>query len=120
MIKLRSRLGGLLTLLQGFTGGRREDIEYRAEVAMQKLQLYKERMVELRELFQNPDATEFCVVTIPTQLAIAESRRLISSLGDQGVAVRNIIVNQVGGLLQLPPGLFFSPAISRLTLPPRY
>lgn len=34
-------------------------------------------------------------MTIPTQLAIAESKRLLSALDTQGVAVRNIIVNQV-------------------------
>lgn len=51
--------------------------------------------MELRDLFRNQDATEFCVVTIPTQLAIAESKRLLAALGEQGIAVRNIVVNQV-------------------------
>lgn len=51
--------------------------------------------VELRDLFKNQDATEFCIVTIPTQLAIAESKRLLAALKTQGVAVRNIVVNQV-------------------------
>lgn len=53
------------------------------------------RQVELRDLFKNQDATEFCIVTIPTQLAIAESKRLLEALNTQGVAVRNIVVNQV-------------------------
>lgn len=51
--------------------------------------------VELRDLFRNEDATEFCIVTIPTQLAIAESKRLLLALNTQGIAVRNIVVNQV-------------------------
>ncbi|CAN0540554.1 unnamed protein product, partial [Ectocarpus sp. 8 AP-2014] len=51
--------------------------------------------MELRDLFKNQDATEFCIVTIPTQLAIAESKRLLEALNTQGVAVRNIVVNQV-------------------------
>ena len=51
--------------------------------------------MELRDLFKNQDATEFCIVTIPTQLAIAESKRLLAALNTQGVAVRNIVVNQV-------------------------
>lgn len=55
------------------------------------------RQVELRDLFKNQDATEFCIVTIPTQLAIAESKRLLEALNTQGVAVRNIVVNQVRG-----------------------
>jgi arsenite/tail-anchored protein-transporting ATPase len=52
-------------------------------------------MVELRDLFRNPDATEFCIVTIPTQLAIVESGRLLDSLDTQGIAVNNMVVNQV-------------------------
>lgn len=55
--------------------------------------------VELRDLFRNQDATEFCVVTIPTQLAIAESKRLLAALNSQGVAVRNVVVNQVFGAI---------------------
>jgi anion-transporting ArsA/GET3 family ATPase len=55
----------------------------------------QEQMVELRDLFRNPDATEFCIVTIPTQLAIAESGRLLDSLDTQGIAVNNMVVNQV-------------------------
>ncbi|CAN0314600.1 unnamed protein product [Ectocarpus sp. 12 AP-2014] len=51
--------------------------------------------MELRDLFKNQDATEFCIVTIPTQLAIAESKRLLEALNTQGVAVRNIVVNQI-------------------------
>lgn len=51
--------------------------------------------MELRDLFRNQDATEFCIVTIPTQLAIAESKRLLAALNTQGVAVRNMVVNQV-------------------------
>ena len=53
--------------------------------------------MQLRELFTNADATEFCIVTIPTQLAIAESRRLLDSLDTQGISVNNIVVNQASG-----------------------
>jgi anion-transporting ArsA/GET3 family ATPase len=35
------------------------------------------------------------VVTIPTELAMAESERLVAALGEQEIAVRNIVVNQV-------------------------
>jgi anion-transporting ArsA/GET3 family ATPase len=59
-------------------------------------------MVELRDLFRNPDATEFCIVTIPTQLAIAESGRLLDSLDTQGIAVNNMVVNQVRCMLLYP------------------
>lgn len=52
-------------------------------------------MVQLRDLFRNSDATEFCIVTIPTQLAVAETRRLLSSLQKEGIAVRHMVVNKL-------------------------
>eukprot|EP00752_Nemacystus_decipiens_P006686 g6013.t1 len=94
VIQLRGRMGGILSLLNGMFGGGGNIVE-KADLAVEKLQDYKEKMVELRDLFKNQDATEFCIVTIPTQLAIAESKRLLEALNTQGVAVRNIVVNQV-------------------------
>ncbi|CAM9691052.1 unnamed protein product [Scytosiphon promiscuus] len=95
VIQLRGRMGGILNLLNGMFGGGGGGIVEKADVAVEKLQGYKERMVELRDLFKNQDATEFCIVTIPTQLAIAESKRLLEALNTQGIAVRNIVVNQI-------------------------
>lgn len=94
VIKLRGRLGGILSLLSGMMGSGTNVVE-KADQAVEKLQEYKLTMMELRDLFRNQDATEFCIVTIPTQLAIAESKRLLAALGEQGVAVRNVVVNQV-------------------------
>ncbi|CAN0206159.1 unnamed protein product [Ectocarpus sp. 6 AP-2014] len=94
VIQLRGRMGGILNLLTGMFGGGTNVVE-KADMAVEKLQGYKERMMELRDLFKNQDATEFCIVTIPTQLAIAESKRLLEALNTQGVAVRNIVVNQI-------------------------
>eukprot|EP00904_Undaria_pinnatifida_P003458 jgi/Undpi1/13112/HiC_scaffold_8.g02774.m1 len=94
VIQLRGRLGGVLNLLTGMFGAG-GNLAEKADLAVEKLQGYKETMMELRDLFKNQDATEFCIVTIPTQLAIAESKRLLAALNTQGVAVRNIVVNQV-------------------------
>ncbi|CAN0365115.1 unnamed protein product, partial [Ectocarpus sp. 12 AP-2014] len=94
VIQLRGRMGGILNLLTGMFGGGNNVVK-KADMAVEKLQGYKERMMELRDLFKNQDATEFCIVTIPTQLAIAESKRLLEALNTQGVAVRNIVVNQI-------------------------
>ncbi|CAM9595084.1 unnamed protein product, partial [Discosporangium mesarthrocarpum] len=94
VIQLRSRIGGLLNMFKTMMGTGDTLID-KVDTAVEKLQGYKEQIVELQQLFRNHDATEFCIVAIPTQLAIAESKRLLGSLRDQGVAVRNIVVNQV-------------------------
>lgn len=52
-------------------------------------------MVELRDLFKNQDATEFCIVTIATKLAVAESQRLLKALKSEGIAVRHLVVNKL-------------------------
>uniref|UniRef100_A0A7S2V1X9 ArsA/GET3 Anion-transporting ATPase-like domain-containing protein n=1 Tax=Fibrocapsa japonica TaxID=94617 RepID=A0A7S2V1X9_9STRA len=52
-------------------------------------------MFELEELFRDHAQTQFVVVTIPTNLAVAESKRLVSALQQQDVLVEKVIVNQV-------------------------
>eukprot|EP01084_Bolivina_argentea_P232093 391245_1 len=98
LIQLRSKLGGLLSLVQTMAGNRsmgRATISEKAELALQKLSVYKDRMVELKELFRDVETTEFCVVTTPTDLAVLESSRLLSSLSAEGISTRHLIVNQV-------------------------
>ena len=41
--------------------------------------------------------TSFVVVTVPTKLAVDESKRLVTELKGQGIAVDNIVVNQCLG-----------------------
>jgi anion-transporting ArsA/GET3 family ATPase len=50
---------------------------------------------EARQLFRNPASTEFVIVTIPTIMAVSESSRLASSLRQEGVPLRTIVINQV-------------------------
>ncbi|WCJ19305.1 ATPase GET3B [Euphorbia peplus] len=66
--------------------------------ASDKLERLRERMVKVRELFRDTDATEFVIVTIPTVMAISESSRLRASLEKESVPVKRLIVNQM-----LPP-----------------
>ncbi|CAM9243341.1 unnamed protein product, partial [Phaeothamnion confervicola] len=99
VIKLRSRLESLLQLAQTFmgSGGAPGGVSLveRMDQAVAKLGEVRERMVRLRKLFRDGEATEFCVVSIPTALATLESGRLLEALRGQGIAVRNVIVNQV-------------------------
>ncbi len=69
--------------------------------AVAKLEALKARLQEVKDLFRDPKATEFVIVTIPTVLAISESGRLLASLRAENVPVRRLVVNQ---LLRKPPG----------------
>ncbi|KAJ3694956.1 hypothetical protein LUZ60_000333 [Juncus effusus] len=66
--------------------------------ASDKLEKLRERMIQVRELFRDTEATEFIIVTIPTVMAVSESSRLCTSLKKESVPVKRLIVNQV-----LPP-----------------
>ena len=60
-----------------------------------KLLTFQDRMSRLEDLLHDPGRCEFSIVTIPTQLAAAETNRLVSALADDSVSVRRIIINQV-------------------------
>lgn len=70
-----------------------EDIEK----AKMKLLGYQLKMFELDELFSDTENCQFCIVCIPTDLAVKETVRLFKELknGEVKVAVENIFVNQV-------------------------
>lgn len=49
----------------------------------------------VEQLLQDPAAAEFVVVTIPEEMAVAESERLVAALKMFRIPVRNMIVNHV-------------------------
>jgi len=67
------------------------------EEAREALSMFRSRMYDLEDVFADVSNTEFMVVTIPTELAVRESCRLINDLtfSDSPVRVRNVIANQV-------------------------
>jgi len=48
----------------------------------------------MRQRLQDSSKTSFAVVTIPTKLGAAESKRLMAELSSQNVLVTDLIVNQ--------------------------
>ncbi|KAM0925599.1 hypothetical protein ACQ4PT_004095 [Festuca glaucescens] len=58
----------------------------------------RQQIARVRDLVQDPQLTEFLIVTIPTVMAITESSRFHASLKKDGVPATRLIVNQV-----LPP-----------------
>ncbi len=98
LVKLQLRVSKVLSSLSGVFGGGSDGGRERlqaADAAFAKVEKAKEEIVELRNLFRDQDATEFCVVTIATQLAVAESKRLLRALKKEGIAVRHLVVNKL-------------------------
>ncbi|KAK6142003.1 hypothetical protein DH2020_016219 [Rehmannia glutinosa] len=56
-----------------------------------KLEQLRERMAKVRDLFRDPETTEFVIVTIPTVMALSESSRLCASLRKEKVPVQRLI-----------------------------
>ncbi|CAE7895281.1 ARSA1, partial [Symbiodinium microadriaticum] len=53
------------------------------------------RMIELQELFTDPDRSSFSVVTIPTTLALEETKRLLVQLEEQDIRCGLVIANRI-------------------------
>ncbi|XP_056162659.1 ATPase GET3B isoform X1 [Syzygium oleosum] len=94
ILKLKQKISSATSAIKSVFGQE----ENKPQDAANKLELLRERMVKVRELFRDTDSTEFVIVTIPTVMAISESSRLHSSLKKENVPVKRLIVNQI-----LPP-----------------
>ena len=101
LIALRAQLSGLTSTLQALLGS--EQAAQRAQTiddAVDRLEVFRAKMSGLRERLTNSDRTSFVIVTIPTKLGVAETKRLMGELADQGVAVTDVVINQcVGGIV---------------------
>ena len=78
---------------------RGEEMESAAATAKSTLLSFQLSMYDLEDLFADPYSTEFIIVTVPTELAVRESVRLLNDLTfedpDMPIKVRNVIANQV-------------------------
>ena len=101
LIELRMKLSGLASTLQAMFGN--AEAQQRAKTiddAVDKLEEFKSQMTSLKHRLTDAQSTSFVVVTIPTKLGVAESKRLMGELASQGVSVTDIVVNQCVGSLQ--------------------
>lgn len=57
----------------------------------------RKNVIKILTVLKNSEECEFIPVTIPTEMAIAETERLILALRKEGISVRNIVVNRVEG-----------------------
>lgn len=100
LINLRLKLSGIASTLQSFFGSEQAQQQKAAiDNAVERLEKFRRQMARLQTLLRSPDETSFVVVTVPTKLGVAESKRLVQDLGQQGIRVTDIVVNQcVGGM----------------------
>jgi len=103
ILRLRTRIlgatagiSGLIGNLTGRGGDRSADraAQEAAEGALAKLERLQGRMEDAQRMFRDPAATEFVIVSIPSTMSVAESKRLCRSLQREGVPVRRLVVNQ--------------------------
>lgn len=105
LIELRMKLSGLASTLQAMFGN--AEAQQRAKTiddAVGKLEEFKSQMTSLKHRLTDAQSTSFVVVTIPTKLGVAESKRLMGELASQGVSVTDIVVNQCVSSLQKQGG----------------
>lgn len=88
-------------MVKMFIGGssRRDEINAAVETSKSTLLSFQFQMYDLEDLFADAENTEFLIVTVPTELAVRESTRLLNDLTfeapDMPIKVRNVVVNQV-------------------------
>jgi arsenite-transporting ATPase len=96
MLAFRERLSGMvgsLGDLGGLFGG--EDPEAAAEEGADDLRELSAKIERLRDALRNPGRTDFRVVTVPEEMSVVESERLIDRLEGFGVPVGTVVVNRV-------------------------
>jgi len=62
--------------------------------SMDHLEKMKAQIEKGREVLTNPNLTTFTLVTIPQEMAIAESERAVKQIENFGITIKKIIVNQ--------------------------
>lgn len=92
LIKMRRRLGGMLTGFKTLFGGSSGQDE---QEAFEKLEELRDQVEIARVHLANAKETEFVAVTIPTIMAIWETERLIRALFEVAFPISQIFINQV-------------------------
>ncbi|EKX35772.1 hypothetical protein GUITHDRAFT_160183, partial [Guillardia theta CCMP2712] len=94
VLALKRRLDGAINTAKSLFGLKSfDDIEDAARA----IERYREEAEELRKLLTDKDRTQFVGVSIASALSFAESERLVQGLKERGVAIDNLVVNQLLG-----------------------
>jgi arsenite-transporting ATPase len=95
LLKLRVKLAGLTNTLKMFMGDQAaQDRTQTLDNAMDRVEELKRKIGRLETTLKDKSLTSFMIVTVPTKLAVEESKRLLTELTKEGIAVNHIVVNQ--------------------------
>ncbi|WP_435072964.1 ArsA family ATPase [Halorubrum sp. HHNYT27] len=90
VMKLRNRFSGMMDGLKGMFGGGDDDADPSAD-----LDELRQRIERLRAVLRDPEQTDFRVVTIPEEMSVVESERLVARLDEFGIPVNTLVINRV-------------------------
>jgi len=90
MVRLRSQVQGVVDSFKGILGGDEEE-----ETTYGKLEKLKNRIERVRGKLVDPNQTDFRVVTIPENMAITETQRLIDRLSRYEIPAHTVVINKV-------------------------
>ncbi|OYR68740.1 arsenic-transporting ATPase, partial [Halorubrum sp. E3] len=90
VMKLRNRFSGMMDGIKGMFGGGEDEPDPSAD-----LDELRERIERLRAVLRDPAKTDFRVVTIPEEMSVVESERLVARLDEFGIPVDTLVVNRV-------------------------
>jgi arsenite-transporting ATPase len=92
LLSLRERMSGMMDSINVFGG----DIdEEQMEQGFGDLRVLSERVERLRAALQDPSRTDFRVVTVPEEMSVVESERLVEHLDSFDIPVGTVVVNRV-------------------------
>mmetsp|Transcript_28959 Transcript_28959/g.74310 ORF Transcript_28959/g.74310 Transcript_28959/m.74310 type:complete len:734 (+) Transcript_28959:541-2742(+) len=89
IIRLRKKLASASNAVKGLFGAAEDQ-----DSMVQKLEAMQAKIQMVKTLFTNKEEMEFVIATIPTQLAVSESSRLLQSLRESDIPCKRIVVNQ--------------------------
>jgi len=97
LIKFRAKINGAIDSFRRMFGKGSDQTTGpdKLQAMLGKLDALQENVLLVKNTLKDASRTQFVAVTIPTQLAVAETRRLIGSLQSEGIRVSTLICNQV-------------------------
>ena len=93
MIQIKSQFNSVLDGIGSMFNGFSFDSMF--DKLFANLNELRKNLTLIAEMFTDPDKTTFIAVAIPEFLSVYETERLINSLFDSGIDIRNVVVNQV-------------------------
>jgi arsenite-transporting ATPase len=89
VMTLRQRFSGMMDGIKGMFG---DDDDSDPSADLEEL---RARIERLRDVLRDPDRTDFRVVTIPEEMSVVESERLVARLDEFEIPVNTLVVNRV-------------------------